>query len=489
MANKIYVFGIGGAGSRVIKSLALLCASGIEANGFDIVPIIIDPDEANGDVARTIELLKNYRRVRDTLKVTDASQGFFKSCIKPVPKVDNFRMPLKDVSSSKFGDYINYWGLDKPNQALASLLFSEDNLNTEMEAGFKGNPNIGSVVLNQFPESEYFKQFGNSFQSGDRIFIISSIFGGTGAAGFPLIVKNLREPADTFPGRALIRKAPIGAITVLPYFGVTVNEESKIDKSTFMTRTKAALSYYQKNISGNRSLNVLYYTGDKINKDYENNEGSKEQKNAAHFIELAAALSILDFARISGQDLSNSEDLDGKIRANMPIYKEFGIKSDKRPLTFFSLADITQKRLMKPLSQYFLFVKYLDEHLMPDGVSRVWAKNVFDKTFLCDTFYRSYLKSVNVHFMEWIKELAGNERSFSPFNLDADKNSLFNFVKGEIPKSSFFGLNNYDLYDSKLNRISINNRDIKNDINKERKFVSLFYNATKQLVEQKLNFK
>ena len=54
-----------------------------------------------------------------------------------------------------------------------------------MDIGFVGNPNIGSVVLNQFKESEAFKQFAANFSPDDRIFIVSSIFGGTGRGWFP----------------------------------------------------------------------------------------------------------------------------------------------------------------------------------------------------------------------------------------------------------------------------------------------------------------
>ena len=63
------------------------------------------------------------------------------------------------------------------------MLFSEKNLASSMNVGFKGNPNIGSVVLNQIVNSEDFITFANSFEKGDKIFIVSSIFGGTGASG------------------------------------------------------------------------------------------------------------------------------------------------------------------------------------------------------------------------------------------------------------------------------------------------------------------
>ena len=44
--SKIYIFGIGGTGSRVIKSLTMLLASGVQMDSDAIVPIIIDLDVA-----------------------------------------------------------------------------------------------------------------------------------------------------------------------------------------------------------------------------------------------------------------------------------------------------------------------------------------------------------------------------------------------------------------------------------------------------------
>lgn len=87
--------------------------------------------------------------------------------------------------------------MDKANKAMMKILFSDKNLNSSMDVGFKGNPNIGSVVLNQIVRSVDFEDFANSFEADDKIFIISSIFGGTGASGFPLLLKTLRT-GDSF---------------------------------------------------------------------------------------------------------------------------------------------------------------------------------------------------------------------------------------------------------------------------------------------------
>lgn len=44
MNGKLYIFGIGGTGSRVIKSLVMLAASGVKIDASAIVPIIVDPE-------------------------------------------------------------------------------------------------------------------------------------------------------------------------------------------------------------------------------------------------------------------------------------------------------------------------------------------------------------------------------------------------------------------------------------------------------------
>ena len=52
--SKIFVFGIGGTGSRVLRSLTMMLATGIKFGADEIVPIIIDPDAANADLTRTV---------------------------------------------------------------------------------------------------------------------------------------------------------------------------------------------------------------------------------------------------------------------------------------------------------------------------------------------------------------------------------------------------------------------------------------------------
>jgi hypothetical protein len=74
---KLYLFAIGGTGSRVIKALTMLLASGVAIKNTDvIIPIIIDPDSANGDLTRAVEILRTYKDIRS--KANSNHSEFFK---------------------------------------------------------------------------------------------------------------------------------------------------------------------------------------------------------------------------------------------------------------------------------------------------------------------------------------------------------------------------------------------------------------------------
>lgn len=242
--SKLFIFGIGGTGSRVLRSLTMMLASGVKVGADEIVPIIIDPDTSNADLTRTVSLLNKYSAIRDNLQFSTGNENrFFRTEIKQI--IPNYTLLINDTDDKSFQQFIDYASMNKANQALTKMLFSEKNLQSSMEVGFKGNPNIGSVVLNQIAHSSDFETFASDFSDGDRIFIISSIFGGTGASGFPLLLKTLRT-GKNFPNHDIINRATIGAITILPYFKLKQDDDSEIDSSTFISKTKSALAYYER---------------------------------------------------------------------------------------------------------------------------------------------------------------------------------------------------------------------------------------------------
>ena len=460
--SKLFIFAIGGTGSRVLKSLSFLLASGIHCEADEIVPIIIDPDSSNGDVEKTIDILHLYQNIRGNLKFDSHTKNkFFETPIEGLN--DNFKIRIQN-SNKKFKEFIDFNTLDQSNKALVSLLFSEQNLEADMDVGFKGNPNMGSVVLNQFHNSKDFQDFVGSFGANDKIFIISSIFGGTGASGFPLLIKNLRQPDPNWGTSALLRNAPIGALSVLPYFGVKNKDNATVDKATFISKTKAALRYYLHGVE--KDVDTMYYIADEPANDYEHNEGESEQQNDSHFIEFASALAVIDFANQSKT-------------SKVPV-KEFGIVNDVQNITFKDLHGKTKDRVFKPLVQYYLMNLFLENKLKENFDSKFAAKLGINSQFTREPFFEE-LNDFNDHFWRWLSEMAENKRGFRPFNLEITTENIFEVVNGiSLKNGGFLSSKNYERFIDKLNKSL---KEIKAD-KKESQFVELFYIGSEKLVKE-----
>ena len=295
--KKLFVFAVGGTGSRVLRSFMMLLAGNAPMGNFDkVVPIVLDLDVKNGDTVRTLDVLDAYSRVKKDGNVPDKAKSFFSM---PLDKVNNsFQFDfLTGANATTFANYINEGILDPIDKELLHSLY-EDSTNSDAElyldltVGFKGNPNIGSVVFNDIKQKTEFKDFVNTFVAGDEIFIISSIFGGTGASGFPQLVNLIRNSSNRN-----VAESPIGALIMMPYFDVATNPNGMqvISSDVFNSKTKAALSYYEGFI--NRKLSTGYYMNDAQLTPIDYSEGGTEQKNDTHVAELIAASSIVDYAQ------------------------------------------------------------------------------------------------------------------------------------------------------------------------------------------------
>ena len=462
--SKLFVFGIGGTGSRVLRSFVMMLASGVKVGFNEVVPIIIDPDSSNADLTRTVSLLNKYSAIRSNLQFSEGNESsFFRTEIKQI--LPNYTLLINDTDDKSFQQFIDYASMSKANQSLTKMLFSDRNLQSSMDVGFKGNPNIGSVVLNQIVHSENFEAFANEFSAGDRIFIISSIFGGTGASGFPLLLKTLRT-SKNFTNYSIINSATIGAVTILPYFKLKQVEDSEIDSSTFISKTKSALAYYESNISKNGSIDALYYLADDLSKTYENHEGGSSQQNDAHLIEFLGATAIVDF--------SNSNFMGS---ANM----ELGIKDDVDTVSFNSFYHKMRNMLYNPMVQFTMMANALTykEDIYRSKSFKANKGNfedLYNGTFFQDLtdFFHKY--------HEWLKEMHENKRSLYLFNLSCG-DKPFNLVEGVEPKRILSKFSDYNLVTDRLNTAI---RKCKSN-GKENKFLEMFYLGTQKLVKEKLS--
>lgn len=403
MSKKVFVFCVGGTGLRVMKAITMMAAAGADTNGYSIVPIVLDPHIDLEEKTRLTTLIGDYIRIYNLAtqgegQTLNPLPGFFNTRIQRIEDLDDQQNNTSANMAERrpFGEYLQIGNLDNDdvNRLLVQTLFSQQNLNNSLAVGFKGNPNIGTVVLSEMINgADWWTAFTRHCEQGDRVFIISSIFGGTGASGYPLLEKKICE-AEGFPQ---VQNALMGAVTVLPYYSLEDPETSgsDIDSSNFFTKAKSALSYYEKTVKSD----YLYYVGEQTLKaNYKNNES--EQKDTAHFVELVAASALFDF--LEKQKPDRQQALSRAIR------------EDEVALDIKSLGQ-GYNGIVKNVSDMMLLdilVKILPEEsqypLIKDrGLNKDFYKG---QSFLA-------LKDFVGNFYNWYIELSTNNRAFTPLNL------------------------------------------------------------------------
>lgn len=405
--KKVFVFCIGGTGIRVMKSITMLMAGGMDTNGYMVVPIILDPHLDLEEKKNLHSLIDSYKDVYEKSINNGTSKlnpidGFFNSEIRTVNELNNQTNDTQQIAGSKekFRSYIGLanLGADDLNNFLVETMFSTKNLDNPLSVGFKGNPNVGTVVLGEMIEgADWFRAFKQHCEKDDRVFIISSIFGGTGAAGYPLIEKKIRL-AENEPS---VKNAVMGAVTVLPYYGLKdpATTGSDIDSANFYTKTKSALAYYD----GTVKSDYLYYIGEKSLKQvYDNDE--KKQDDKANFIELVAASALFDFLK--------------RGKPENPQYLTRAIESDDESLDLVSLGK-GYKDIVKSVADYMLLRNFVNT--LPSESFFPLSKNRgFDDAFYKDSSFQALARFTEKYY-NWYSELAQNKRAFAPLHYENKK--------------------------------------------------------------------
>ncbi len=459
---RTFVYFVGGSGARTLRSLIFLMASGVDlGKGNEIVPILVDYDIENGDLVRTKALMDQYVQFGKIIKGIpgeDKDHFFFSGALTmlgndPADSSLSFVEMGREYPDATFASYINYdnlpQGNEDPTQDFIRSLYSaskdpsKQELELSLKMGFKGNPNIGSVVFNKFFDTESYRAFYNSFStdetSPDKVFIVGSIFGGTGSTGIPQLVKNIRASEKNS-----LKNCQIGACIILPYFNVEENPKSQINSNLNVSKSKAALSYYQKEL--NDKLDEVYYVGCNARRSaYKNVEGGKEQANKAHLVELLSAMSIINYA-----NHPNAKHVTGALK-EYEYGSAQGFEPDGCRLDVLSAINVGNEtgtnevynRYVRPLNAFAFFKKYCDDFVYTpkkdDGAGVFNSPQTYYKRVAQDisrsTDFGKLLKSFQDAFAVWTDEMANNEQlRFSPYDFTKDLDHFIAF-NAEKPSS------------------------------------------------------
>jgi len=457
--GRLFIFAVGGTGARVLRSLTMLLASGLKLPDCDlVVPVLVDPDTQNGDVTRTVDLLKRYARLHQGLHQGSAGrgEGFFAQPLATLAQLntagaeglrDSFVYDFGGISQS-FKDYVHYNDASVETQGLLDLLFTPDSMAASLDVGFRGSPNVGSVVLNSLMQSKEMRYFAQSLNADDRVFFVSSIFGGTGAAGFPLLVRNLRDPESGLPQPQVRASVPAGALVLLPYFKLqqpSAQEKAAgqdfIDSNSFITKTKTALSYYADHLQG---VEALYYLGDQAGQPLPNNPGRAAQRNQAHLLEMLGALAIPHFLAQPASQLDRQH----------PAYHEFGLKGDETTVDFSQFSPALRQEVAKPLIRLHYFARYFQNHLNEDRSAAFFADGKLGNHLPASAGLLADLNDMLTEYEQWLGELGQNERHFAGLRLgETDFNKMVTDKEIKTGFISFIG----NSLSEKVLRVELNN--------------------------------
>lgn len=374
-----YAIGIGGTGSKCLESLIHLAAAGMMPDKKqELYVLFVDPDKANGSLARAVKTLECYKKFFNNPQL--AQPHLLQTKIDPdtTPIFSPFDQGNDDKPDlAKFFDYAALKLANDGAAHLFEVLYSENERATPLHEGFRGHPSIGAAVMAQtvFEGDGPWKTFQAKVAKdrNPKIFLAGSIFGGTGASGFPTIAKLIKDALDGKP-----IAAQIGGALILPYF--TFNDtgdpkQLKAKAEHFLMNTQAALAYYR---NKDLSYNAIYLMGDDSQVQVQNfSLGGKAQQNAQHFIELYAALAAIHF-------FGNDGAADGG-----PQY--FRLDRANEPLNWADLPDgdggMTIRSKLRSL--YHFSVAYLDVYKpMLDGIGRGQVRGN-DAPWYIDFFQRN----------------------------------------------------------------------------------------------------
>ncbi len=436
-----YIIPVGGTGIRVMRALIHLMASGVLTNlkGLnDIHFMLVDSDSTNGDKTRLEQTIKNYMDIYQVGVVS-------KKLVKPFADPDFTWSPL-DAGGKSMAEIEGYDIMDEDMKKLFDFLYTNEEKNKKLNGGFYSHTSIGSYymangITNQ--AGEYigrWNEFFGDITKEDKIIIICSMFGGTGASGVPTLARRIREANAT-------QKCDIAGIFIEPYFeSVNRNNENKIiDTNSFPIKSKIAFEYYYNQKFDKEIFNRMYFVGENPGKmmKVKHNIDSENQKNKANVVELYAATAVIEF--LSHYDTLGAETVIDHEAIKFPWRgnSEDDFVFDKKLLNMVGGAKIFDK-IARFMQFSVIYTKFFYYCIIKDDARRCRFLKYYNFKDDASKEGVEVLYNYCKKYMEWIREMiteAKNNGEFS-FRWLSDPYSADNKY------TEWFVRTQFELYDS-----------------------------------------
>lgn len=338
MAKQFFVLGIGGTGMRCIEALIHLCAMGM-FDETEIHLLALDTDKNNGNFSRLKEVKEAYVNTKNTDKAnrTSLKETFFSADIKYYEFSPNYE------KKSTFSEVFNYGNTRYNNSQetdLADLVLSAEVESFNLRHGYRAQTHLGAMMMYHSIIEAARSRSGNDLKnflqelikattSGTpKVFILGSVFGGTGASSIPIIPQAISRAAEILSNGAanILRRAYFASTLLTAYFSFKspsaeeLKEQKVIATSDkFALNSQVAMMFYDDDTTVRNTYQRFYMMGtDGLNWDPMAREkdritqtitGGGEQKNDSHYIELLAACAALDFLNSDSGQLKENKSL------------------------------------------------------------------------------------------------------------------------------------------------------------------------------------
>jgi len=342
-------FALGGSGIRAVEPLLHLCALGLGPRQLRLV--LIDPDQSNAAVKRTLELIELYTATRAALAEGGAPGGYFRTEVVDAVGADLVWSPIADdenLADARFATRVDRTQMR--GEALGNLfdlLYAERVRRMDLGMGFRGVPSIGTVFMNRLREETFFAQaLAQAQANADALFFaVGSIFGGTGSAAFPVVGRALADGVRGQGRSADIAGVPlhrIGGAVLLPYFTLPApptpdapDGGPRPETALFAQNAAAAMPTYT---AGQAGYGALYVLGDGWPREQDRNEvGGERQANRPHYVEFFSALAALDFAARGGEEATTPR---------FPIFRATAVEGKEIDWDDLPIGEPEKERLM-----------------------------------------------------------------------------------------------------------------------------------------------
>lgn len=344
---------LGGTGARCGEIFLHMCANGY-FRGKSVHILHFDSDTYNGNSDSLRNAVETYQACRKQYFIEASPVPCF---FRPSVEYEQYNpaegmTTLLNLAREGRQDIETLRGAEK----LAQALFSEDEYNLCVTEGFFARPSVGAAMF-AARVGELLAPLQDKIErelraSNDvRIFLIGSVFGGTGAASLPTISQYLRTKLFRESDDKNIReRLKIGCCMILPYFSFLrehtkedgTKEQVEIEADKFTLKTKSAIQYYKdlEALSKENIFDALYilgHDGHDIRGKY--SIAGSEQKNLPHIVEFYAAMSGVTF-------FENQENCEGHFFAAVSKNKIDWTQMYKPSVCFFNFFVMMRFSLM-----------------------------------------------------------------------------------------------------------------------------------------------